>query len=270
MKIRKFEDYTTLRYSIFDWDDNILYMSTKVYLDKLVDDKWIPVETTSSGFHDYIANNKTRMRNNNYKETFEEQMDYGPRGDKSFLLDTIKAVKDKNFGPSWNDFIYSLVDGRIFLIITARGHEPATIRRSVEWIIENYLSESQKEEMKENLMRFHKLFGDNPENIIDHYLNNCYYVGIMSDYFKETFGVPEMKISQFVGYGKSLVIKRFLNRIKEYSKKLGLPAKVGFSDDRKKTLNDVIEFLNGEKSLDEPIEYYIFDTSGKEKKRIKI
>ena len=270
MKIKNFNDYTTLKYSIFDWDDNILYMPTKIYLDRMINGKWVPIETTANRFHDYIADNKTRMRNNSYEETFEEQMDYGPRGDKSLLIDTIKAVKNESFGPSWDDFIQSLVDGRIFLIITARGHEPASIRKAVEWIIYNYLSDSQRHEMEENLLRFHKLFGDNPDGVIEYYLENCDFVGIMSDYFRKTFGVPDMKISQLVGYGKSLVIKRFLNKIREYSKQLGFPVKVGFSDDRRRTVDDVIEFLSGEKSLDEPIEYYVFDTSGKGKKKIKI
>lgn len=269
-KIKKFNDYKTLRYSIFDWDDNILYMPSVVHLDIFRKGKWVPVDIPNHQFHEIIATEKTRMRDGGYQNTFEEMSDIGPRGNKAFLLDTIEAVKNRDFGPSWDDFIYSIVDGRIFLIITARGHEPQSIRKSVKWIIKNYLSDEQKEDMKENLSRFHELFGDDPKDVIEHYLDNCDYVGVMSDYFKETFKVPDMKISQLVGYGKSLVIKRFLNRIREYSRKLGLPAKVGFSDDRKRTVDDVIEFLSGEKSLDEPIEYYVFDTSGKEKKKMKL
>jgi hypothetical protein len=230
----------------------------------------VAVDIPASQFHNYIGSKKTRMRNNNYHETFEEQSDTGPRGNKAFLLDTIKGIKHGLFGPSWDDFIHSLVDGRIFLIITARGHEPESLRKGVEWIIYNYLTDAQREEMENNCRKFHKLFGDDPDDIIGHYLDKCDYVGVMSDYFKETFDVPNMKISQLVGYGKSMVIKRFLNRIKKSSRKLGIPVKVGFSDDRKRTVDDVIEFFSGEKSLDEPIEYYVFDTSDRDKRKIKI
>jgi hypothetical protein len=270
--IKIFEDYELehLRYSIFDWDDNVLYMPTIVHLDKLVDDEWVPIDISTSDFHHYITSEKTRMRNKSFQQTFEEQTDKGPRGSNAFVLDTIKSVKTKKFGPSWEDFIHSLVDGRIFLIITARGHEPPTIRRAVEWIIENYLTDYQKDLMEKNLSKYHELFGDSPENVIEHYLDRCDYVAVMSDYFKDTFDVPDMKISQLVGYGKSLVIKRFLNKVRKSSKLLGIPAKVGFSDDRKRTVDDVIEFLSGEKSIDEPIEYYVFDTSGRDKRRIKI
>jgi len=270
------EDFSenVLRYSIFDWDENILFMSSVIHLDRFVHGEWVSIDIPTSQFNYYISSEKTRMRNGNYHETFIEQSDTGPRGDKAFLLDTIKAIKNKDFGPSWEDFIYSLIDGRIFLIITARGHEPNSIRKAIEWIIYNYLSDDQLDEMKENLMRFHKLFGDSPSDIIEHYLDKCDYVGIMSDYFRYTFDVPDMKMSQLVGHGKSLAIKRFIDRIREYSKKVGLPAKVGFSDDRSKTVRDVGEFLSGEKSWDVmnnmPIDYYIFDTSGKDKKKIRI
>jgi hypothetical protein len=236
----------------------------------MIDDDWVPIDIFSYEFHDYIYNKNTRLRNKSYFETFKEQTDKGPRGNNSFLLDTIKAIKMKSFGPSWNDFIHSLVDGRIFLIITARGHEPASIRKSVEWIIYNYLTDDQLDEMTKNLSKYHELFGENPDDIIEHYLNNCEYVAIMSDYFKKTFDVPEMKISELVGYGKSLAIKRFLRKVKKASRLSGLPAKVGFSDDRKRTVNDVVEFLSGEKSIDDQIEYYVFDTSGNKKKKIKI
>jgi hypothetical protein len=267
---KKSEEIIELRFSLFDWDDNLLYMPTIVHLDKYENGKWTPIDISTSDFHYYITSKKTRMRNNSFHETFKEQTDDGPRGNKAFVLDTIKAVKNKQFGPSWYDFIHSLVDGRIFLIITARGHEPLTIRKAVEWIIENYLTEEQKEEMKKNLFKYCKLFGNDAENIIEHYLDRCDYVAIMSNYFKETFDVPDMKISQLVGYGKYLVIKRFLNKVRKSSKLLGMPAKVGFSDDRKRTVDDVIEFLSGEKSIDEPIEYYVFDTSRKNKIRIKL
>lgn len=268
--IREKNDFKTLRYSVFDVDDNLLYMPTTVHLDKYEDGKWVPIDILSSQFHDYITSERTRMRNGSYQETFKEQTDEGPRGNRAFLQDTVKAIKKKMFGPSWVDFIHSLVDGRIFLIITARGHEPDSIRKSVEWIIYNYLNKEQLEEMKENLSKFHSLFGDIPEDVISHYLDKCEYIGVMSNYFEQNFNVPDMKISQLVGYGKSLAIKRFLDKIKKSSKRVGLPVKVGFSDDRKRTVEDVIEFLSGEKSLDEPIEYYVFDTSGSTKKRIKI
>jgi hypothetical protein len=270
--IKTFEDYNieNLRYSIFDWDDNLLYMPTTVHLDRYVHGDWVSVDIPCSQFHNYITSEKTRMKNKSFQETFEEQTDKGPRGNKAFLLDTIKAIKNKDFGPSWGDFIHSLVDGRIFLVITARGHEPSSIRKAVEWIINNYLSDEQRQEMERNLSKFHELFGDDPVDMIEHYLDNCDYVGVMSDYFRETFDVPDMKINQLVGYGKSLVIKRFINKIRKFSRKLGMSAKVGFSDDRKRTVDDVIEFLSGEKSIDEPIEYYVFDTSGSKKKKIRI
>ena len=271
-KFNKFDD-KCLRYSIFDFDENLLFMPTIVHLDINKNGKWMPIDVSCSKFSEAISKG-ARLRNRNYKQTFTDMRDDGPRGDKVFLLDTIEAIKTESFGPSWEDFIYSIIDGRIFLIITARGHEPPTMRKAVSWIIYHYLTDEQRKTMIGNLMKFHQLFGYVPEDAIEHYLDHCDYVGVMSDYFKENFDVPDMKISKLVGYGKSIVIRRFLDRVRKHSKKIGLPAKVGFSDDRSRTVADVGEFLSGEKFLDitndHDISYYIFDTSGNRKKKIRI
>ena len=274
--IKKYRDHidnNVLRYSILDWDENILFMPTIVHLEINRNDRWVPVDVSCAKFSEAISKG-ARLRNKSYKQTFTDMSDDGPRGNKVFLLDTIEAVKNGDFGPSWDDFIYSLIDGRLFLIITARGHEPETIKKGVEWIIYNYLTDDQRRHMKDNLMKFHELFGYAPEDAIRHFLDLSDYVGVMSDYFKETFDVPDMKISQLVGYGKSLAIKRFLDRVRGYSKEVGLPAKVGFSDDRSRTVDEVGEFLSGEKFLDgvndHDIKYYIFDTSGNGKKKIRL
>jgi len=272
--IKKFKEHSKeLRYSIFDWDENLLFMPTIIHMEINRGGRWDPIDISCDKFSEFIHKG-ARFRNKSYKDTFVDMSDDGPNGDKAFLKDTIKAIKDGKFGPSWKDFIYSLVDGRVFLIITARGHEPESIRKAVRWIIENYLTDKQREEMKNNLMKFHKLFGHKPEDAIEHYLDLCEYVGVMSDYFAKNFDVPDMRLSQMVGYGKSLAIKRFLNKIRKSSKAVGLPAKVGFSDDRRKTIDDVEEFLSGEKSLDalnnHDIKYYLFDTSGKDKRKIRL
>lgn len=272
--IRRFNNFEGLKYSIYDWDDNILYMPSVVHLDRFVHGEWVAVDIPASQFNKYIHSEKTRMRNMNYHETFCEQSDDGPRGNRAFIQDTVKAIKYGHFGPSWKDFIKTIVEGRIFLIITARGHEPESMRKCIKWIINNVLTDEQYEKMQKNLSKFHKLFGKNPKDFVEHYLDKCDFVGVMSEYFKKNFDVPQMKVVELVGYGKSMAIKRFLERIRRSCKKLGLPATVGFSDDRTRTIEEVGEFLSGEKSLDAEnnyeISYFLFDTSGKEKRKIVV
>ena len=44
-----------------------------------------------------------------------------------------------------------LINGSLFAIITARGHEKNTIRKTIEWIIDNVLVDSEKITMYNNL-----------------------------------------------------------------------------------------------------------------------
>jgi hypothetical protein len=46
--------------------------------------------------------------------------------------------------PSWKKFINVLENGYLFTLITARGHGPEAIRKGIEWIIDNYLTDEQK------------------------------------------------------------------------------------------------------------------------------
>jgi hypothetical protein len=50
----------------------------------------------------------------------------GVEGDKKFVLDSMLAQP----GPSWNDFVECINGGSIFAIITARGHNPKTLREA--------------------------------------------------------------------------------------------------------------------------------------------
>jgi hypothetical protein len=54
-------------------------------------------------------------------------------GDKDFLVDAMNA----KIGPAFNDFKEAINNGSIFSIITARGHNPNTLKQAVyNYIIE--------------------------------------------------------------------------------------------------------------------------------------
>lgn len=259
-----------LKFSIFDVDDNLLYMSSPVYLDIYDNGEWKPIEIPHYKTNEFIKKYRTRLRNRSFFDSFKEQSDEGKYGNDAFTIDVKNSIKRKMFGPSWDDFIKTLIEGRIFLIVTGRGQESESLKKGIRWIIFNYLNNEERSIMKENLSKFYDLFGGNQGNIIENYLDNCEFVGVMSKGFKNNHDIPKMNIGDYLSYAKSLVIKNFLKRIKEYGKKLEMPVKVGFSDDRTKTIEYVAKFMSGEKSIEEPIEYYLFDTSGGGKRKIKI
>jgi hypothetical protein len=263
-KIRKYNSLI-LKYMIFDIDDNLLHMSTPIHIDMLINGKWIPKDIFPDEFAKIRKEKGWRCRNNNSELTFQEFSDVGPRGNKAFLEDTKLAVLNGNFGPSFNDFINTLIHGNIFLIITARGHEPETMKKFVKWIIYHHMTQEQREKMKTNLKKFQKLFNSDDESI-QAYLNTCEFIGVMSEYFKTKF---QIEFKGDVEYGKEISIDSFLSRLEKFATQVEAKLKIGFSDDDKNTIKHMTNFFR-EKVLDVATNYYIFDTSDKGKERVKI
>jgi hypothetical protein len=265
-----------LIYYIYDWDDNILFMPTKILVDKRESNMWVHKKVSTSKFRDiriYIeeylnkiygedeSKYKWRFRNNDIIKSLSQFRDNGKNGSDKFWLDVKKAIIRKNFGPSFNNFIDTLINGRIFLICTARGHEPNSIRKGVKFIIFDYLSDEQKELMKKNLNEWGDTNEDNFNLLVDKYLNLCDYIGTDSDYFYKKFCKNGTALKP--EDAKKIAIKHFIDELSIKYSHLYKDAtvKIGFSDDTKKTLYHVEEYMRDELSLMYPMEFYIIDTS---------
>lgn len=255
----------SLKYYIFDIDDNILQMQTPLHFQHLENGRWVNKDISTEEFAEirkkypsnYMDNNEWKA-DQNY--AFIEFRDYGPRKEKAFIEDVKKSINDKKFGPSWDTFIKVLVDGKLFALVTTRGHEPHIMKEGVRYIIDNVLTIEQKAKMYENLQTFCKLFNFDLDNALDTYLNSCYFMGINSKAFLTEFGYSPTgsKLNQ----GKQDAINKFVTYVRSFAKKTKLPLKVGFSDDDVNFSNAAKElFMSMEKSLNFPENFYVFDTS---------
>lgn len=277
--IRKYKKFLTekvtegnLEYYMFDWDDNILVMPSVIHVDHLVDGVWTPEDLSTAEFaevrteiarHTKGEQTEWKLRNDSYKDTYCEFRDYGKRGQTAFVDDMIKAIKSKSFGPVWDKFIQCMIKGDVFMIITARGHEPETLRLAVTWIIWNYLTPLQRKEMVENIREFNIMFNYDdskmgPGEIINHYLDLCDFVGIYSQYFTKKYNT-EGQASNPEKY-KSMAIKSFIEKITEFGKRVNRKVSVGFSDDDPLTAKHVHKYMKDELSLDFPIDYHVYLT----------
>ena len=254
-----------LKYYIFDVDDNLLFIETPLHFQHFEDGKWVAKDISPQEFAqvrkkyptDYMDNSEWRGDN---KFSFIEFRDYGPRGPKAFLEDAIKSIEHKKFGPSWEIFLDVLKEGRLFAIVTTRGHEPSTLRSVVEYIIENILTPEEHDEMIKKIINFNEIFGVVTDNAIKQYLDECYFIGLFSQAFVDEFHYSPQgaKLNQ----GKQDAINKFVNFVRDFAKRTKLPLKVGFSDDDKNFSNAAKEmFMKMEKSLDFPENFYVFDTS---------
>lgn len=269
-----FENYK-LKYMAFDWDDNILFMPTKIHMQKEVNGGWIDRDVSTSTFAEVRNADGWRIKDNDPNLAFSEFRDEGPRGNKAFIEDAMKALNDKKFGPSWDQFIKCLIRGNIFAIITARGHEPETIRKVVEYIIEEYLDEEEQNEMAANLTAYHNLFYNTDhmknfsfEYLVDYYLSHCEFIGVSSDSFIEKTG-GEATASD-PEKGKKISMELFIDKIHLWGKKVDREVVVGFSDDDKRNVDHIHKFFKNELSLKYLIDYNIFDTSNPDKEPKKI
>lgn len=259
-----------LKYYAFDWDDNLVHMPTKIILK---DTKGNEVSMSTEDYATYRS--KIGKENFDYKGSIVSDYAenpfrfFGVDGDKDFLEDAMKA----KLGPAWTDFKEAVNNGSIFAIITARGHNPETIKQAVFNYIDNDFGGISKKEVVKNLKKYRDFTGE--ENMSDEDLIWSYLE--MNKYNPVSFGVEEeaanpeeakvIAMANFVKYVKAMaaVLQKSAFLKKDVANKF-VPKKptIGFSDDDEKNVLSIQNYFN---SIKEPINVY--STKGGIKKEMK-
>jgi len=252
-----------LTYNIFDIDENLLFLNTPLYFKRKVSGKWINVVIYPNDFskirkkygNNYIENDEWKA----IPTTFDEFRDTGPRGKNAFLIDFKNAIKKKKFGPSWEKLTNTILEGRLFGIITTRGHEPNILRKAIEYIVYEYFTDEQRTLMKNNIKKIDRFFGVKSKDLISEYLDKCYFIGLFSDAFYKQFKYdPRENLNK----GKNDAISFFVEYVRKFAKSSKKHLKVGFSDDDVKFSGAAKElFFDLKKSLEFQESFYVFDTS---------
>jgi hypothetical protein len=230
-----------MKYYAFDWDDNIVHMPTKIML-KTEDGEEIGMSTDD--FAEYRHDlGKTPVQ---YKgDTIVGFADnpfrnFRTEGDKDFLVDAMRAKK----GPAFDDFREAINNGSIFSIITARGHNPETLKQAIYNYIISGFNGIDKNMLIKNLKKY-RTFVDEDEmsddELIKSYLElNKYHPVSFGD--EEGAANPEeLKVKameDFVSYIKGMA--GILNKrafIKNDISNNFIPdISIGFSDDDMKNV----------------------------------
>ena len=263
-----------LKYYMFDWDDNILHMPTKIYLEKKTPKGWKPHAVSTAEFAHIRHDAKNyRPPNGDWNQAFIEFYDIGKRKDRAFLEDTKAALKPiiqgkEKGAPSFAKFKKALIEGRILAIITARSHSNASIRKGVEYFIKKVLTATEKKVMLHNLRLFVDYFGDAPRRLSDtqvlrEYLDNNQYHGVTSPEFQKKVGI-KLSGSESPEIAKQLAIRDFVHHVIGLVKHKGLghPISVGFSDDDRRNVQAVEKFLKETLAREFPgVKFVVYDTS---------
>lgn len=251
----------TMKYYAFDWDDNLMYMPTKIYLK---DDKGNSVGMSTEDFAEYRSEvgNEPFEYDGHTIIGFDDDAfkDFKVTGDKKFLVDSMKAPT----GPAWDDFVEAVNNGSIFAIVTARGHTPSVLKNAVYNLIVKNKHGLDKDELVKNLRKYRDISDEEEltdDELIRTYLEMCKYhpvsFGEGSAANPEELKVSAMK--QFMEYVRNLSQrlqeKAFMkNKISNY-----FTPYIGFSDDDLKNVEAMKRNFDKESGLD------IYHTDGGKK-----
>ena len=276
------------KYYIFDWDNNILHMPTKIKLEHLGDDGvWRPVEVSTSTFALVRTDTEHyRAPGGIWAEAFRNFEDPSPEKDERsrnhFIEDTIVALErvehGEKPGPSYNALKKTLREGRLFSIVTARGHSPETIEKAVRIFIRYALTEREREEMMSNLRGYRKWldkvesFGSDAEEL-DYYLGMCRYAAVTYDGFRERMSNDPIYREKLASattaakpeLAKEFAIRDFVEHVFHMLRRTGglnRSVSIGFSDDDIGNVKSVSRYIKSELSKRfDGIKFVVYDTS---------
>lgn len=260
------------KYYAFDWDDNIMFMPTSIIVLSENDDE-VPMSTEDFAEHRHQIGKEPF----NYKGTTvvdfapDPFRNFGVKGDKRFVLDAMVA----SVGPSWNDFVECINGGSIFAIITARGHNPKTLKEGVYNLIMSNKNGINSRTLAENLHKYRNIGNEvssdkktkalTPKELRD-YLDLCRFYPV-------SFGEGSATNPE---EGKIKAMREFISYCKDMAQEIGekaffkndvenneiLPT-IGFSDDDPRNIDKMKEFLDDE-DTEKLVKTYL--TKGGEKK----
>jgi hypothetical protein len=237
-----------MKYYAFDWDDNIVFMPTEIIL---LDNNDEEVGMSTHDFAKYrgdIGKKDFKYRGAtivNYANLPFRQ--FKVEGDEQFLKDIMIA----KIGPAFSDFKEAINNGSIFSIITARGHNPETLKKAVRIYIDNDFNGISKKRVMHNLKKYRDLTEfESDGDIIDDYLDLCkfYPVSFGSGSAANPEDEKVKALNEFYDYCKSMAKKlkkafSFKNDIKGEALK-NLKFSIGFSDDDPKNIETIKNKVN--------------------------
>lgn len=268
-----------LKYYVFDWDDNVLCMPTRIHMErKNAAGEWKPHLCSTAAFSIIRKDTEHYRYPQNKRELafVEFQDERTPLGGGNFMKDLDLALDEILSGrkappPSFATFRKTLIEGRLFAIVTARGHREETLRAGVRRFIERALTPVEREVMLINLRGYDYCF-DNEQTfpsqsaVLQHYLSLCHYHAITSPDFKARIAdeAPGVCASEEL---KQFAIQDFIDHLVSILDKTGmaalrLPISIGFSDDDRHNVAAVRDYIENVLVHRFPsVKFCIYDTS---------
>ncbi len=264
------------KYYIFDWDDNILRMPTRIRMERKQEDgSWV-AHPVSTAVFSIIRRDEQNYRplGGSWEAAFADFQDNPDTGGDHFLHDTELAIErilsgeDKPL-PSFDVFREMLVEGRLFAIVTARGHDSATLQEGVRLFIKRVLTDEERKRMLSALRGYRRCFDGQEtygtdEEELNYFLSLCKYHAVTSPAFRSRMGV---QLSGGAEASKQFAVNDFVEHVihileRTGAAKLSRSISVGFSDDDSGNVVAVENYIANELARRFPwVKFCIYDTS---------
>ena len=226
-----------MKYYAFDWDDNIVYMPTKIML-KTEDGEEIGMSTDDFAEYRHDLGKTPIQYKGKVVVGYADKpfRNFRTEGDKDFLIDSMRAKE----GPAFDDFREAINNGSIFAIITARGHNPETLKQSIYNYIISGFNGIDKDTLIKNLKKYRSFINEDEmsdDELIKSYLELNKYHPVSFGNEEGVSNPQELKVKameDFVSYIKGM--SGILNKrafIKNDISNNFIPKEpvIGFSDD---------------------------------------
>jgi hypothetical protein len=233
----KGEGTPDMKYYAFDWDDNIVHMPTKIIL-KTEDGDEIGMSTDDFAEYRSEIGKKPFKYNGETVVGFADNpfRNFRTEGDKDFIVDAMRA----KLGPAFNDFKEAINNGSIFSIITARGHNPNTLKQAVYNYIIDGFNGIDKDQLVKNLKKYRTFVDEDDmsdDELIKSYLELCRFHPVSFGDEQGATNPEEAKVramEEFVSYIKAMagvLHKKAYIKNKISNEFVPEQPVIGFSDD---------------------------------------
>lgn len=266
------------KYYIFDWDDNILHMPTRIHLEKrMPDGTWQPHSVSTAAFA-VVRSDKAHYRapGGVWDSAFVEFQDEADGSESRFLTDTRISLEkvlrgEIPPGPSFDTLRETLREGRLFAIVTARGHAPESLKKAVRLFIDVVLTAEEREEMMCNLRGYRACFDHltafgTDEEELAYYLSLNRYHAVTHPAFKRWMAESSGGAVSSEN-AKQFAIRDFVEHVIRILARTGAgalrrPVSVGFSDDDIGNVRAIERFIQEELAKRFPaVKFCVYDTS---------
>src|SRR5207244_2135786 len=126
----------------FDFDDNVMFLKTTIYLRNTVTKEEVGVSTGEFALAQPLLGRPGKWEDfavfdGTYRDFRDQPVEPGGRKKQQFVRDVEAAAAgpDGWQAPSWDLFVYACREQRPLSLVTARGHAPETLKAGVRALV---------------------------------------------------------------------------------------------------------------------------------------